>query len=199
MQQLMVRLEAQWMTEFFATSIWTTDLTPSALWSDFDDSDPLSDVETARLTISSATGLKPNTFVVGPRVHAKLKLHPLVKEQFKVTNTDSITEDMLARVFDVERYIVASAVKSTNIEEATAAFDYIAGKHALLCYSAPDGSDGATAGRVFKWTGYGNTDGIAIQSYYEEQTRSTIVEGFSALDFKATSADLGYFFNGAVA
>lgn len=198
MQQLMIRLENQWISEFFTTSVWTTDSTPSNLWSSFADSDPLSDVETGRLAIESKTGLSPNTFVVGPRVHSKLKLHPLVKEQFKVTNTDSITEDMLARVFGVERYIVASAVEATNIEGATAAFDYIAGKHALLCYSAPNGSDGATAGRVFKWTGYGNTDGVAIQSYFEEQTRSTIVEGFSALDFKVTSANLGYFFNAAV-
>lgn len=199
MQQLMVRLERQWMTEFFATSIWTTDVTPTNLWSDFDDSDPLADVETGRLAIESKTGLNPNTLVVGPRVHSKLKLHPIVKEQFKVTNTESITEEMLARVFGVERYLVASSVYASNIEGATAAYDYIAGKHALLCYSAPNGSDGATAGRVFKWTGYGNTDGVAIQSYFEEQTRSTIVEGFSALDYKVTSADLGYFFNGAVA
>lgn len=198
MQTLMIRLERQWMTEFFAASIWATDSTPTNLWSNFTTSDPLSDVETGRLSIQSLTGLKPNTFVVGPRVHAKLKLHPLVKEQFKYTSSESITPEMLARVFEVERYIVAESVYATNIEGATAAYDFIAGKHALLCYSAPSGSDGATAGRVFKWTGYGNTDGIAIQSYFEEQTRSTIVEGFSALDYKVTSADLGYFFKDAV-
>ena len=198
MQQLFVRLERQWMTEFFATSIWTTDSTPTNLWSNFTTSDPLADVETGRLSIQSLTGLKPNTFVVGPRVHAKLKHHPLVKEQFKYTSSESVTPEMLARVFEVDRYIVAESVYASNIEGASAAYDFIAGKHALLCYSAPDGSDGATAGRVFKWSGWGNDHGVAVQSYFENQTRSTIVEGFVALDYKVTSADLGYFFNGAV-
>lgn len=201
MQKLMVRHENQFMTEFFTTSVWGTDLTPANLWSDYANSDPITDIKTtARLAIKSATGMNPNTLLVGGRVDAQLKGHPLVKEQFKYTSSDSISNEMLAALFEVERYLVADAVNTTSKEaNATQTFDFIAGKHALLCYTAPDGSDGATAGRVFKWTGWGNTDGIAIQSYYEDQTRSNVYEGFTAIDNKVCSTALGYFFNGAVA
>lgn len=200
-QQLMVRLEAQWMAEFFVTSVWgtTSTLSGTSQWSDFDDSDPVNAIDVGKQAIGDLTGLEANTFVCGSAVDIKLKRHPLIQALYKVTNVDSIDDAMMARVLGVERYMVARAVKATNIEGATAAFGRIAGKHALLCYTAPDGSDGATAGKVFKWDGWGNGDGVAMQTYYEEQTRSDIVEGFAAHDFKITSTALGYMFIDAVA
>lgn len=200
-QQLMVRLEAQFMTEFLAGSIWgtTSTLSGTTQWSDYDDSDPVAAIDTAKQTIGDNTGVEANTFLCGSAVDLKLKRHPVIQALYKVTNVDSIDDAMMARVLGVERYLVARAVKATNIEGASAAFARIAAKKALLCYTAPDGSDGATAGKVFKWDGWGNGDGVAISSYYEEQTRSTIIEGFAALDFKVTSTALGYEWEDAVA
>lgn len=200
-QALMVRLEAQWMAEFFVTSVWgtTSTLSGTSQWSDYDDSDPITAIDNGKQAIGDLTGLEANTFLCGSAVDLKLKRHPIVQALYKVTNVESITDDMMARVLGVNRYLVARAVKATEIEGATAAFGRIAGKHALLCYTAPDGSDGATAGKVFKWDGWGNGDGIAMQSRYDEDTRQTVVEGFTALDFKITSTALGYFFLNAVA
>ena len=200
-QALMVRLEAQWMAEFFVTGIWgtTSTLSGTTQWSDYDDSDPITAIDNGKQAIGDLTGLEANTFLCGSAVDLKLKRHPVIQALYKVSNTDSISDEMMARVLGVDRYMVARAVKATEIEGATAAFGRLAGKHALLCYTAPDGSDGATAGKVFKWDGWGNGDGVAITSYYEDQTRSTIVEGFAAVDFKITSTALGYMFIDAVA
>lgn len=200
-QQLMIRLEAQFLAEFFVTGVWgtTSTLSGTSQWSDYDDSDPITAIDDGKQAIGDLTGLEANTLLVGSAVDLKLKRHPMIQALYKVTNVDSITDEMMARVFGVQRYLVARAVKSTNIEGATAAFSRLAGKHALLCYTAPDGSDGATAGKVFKWDGWGNSDGVAIQTYYEEQTRSDIVEGFAAVDYKITSTALGYMFIDAVA
>lgn len=200
-QQLMVRLEAQFMTEFLAGSIWgtTSTLSGTTQWSDYDDSDPVAAVDTAMQTIGDSTGMTANTFLCGSAVDLKLKRHPVVQSLYKVTNVDSITDEMMARVLGVERYLVAKAVKATNIEGASAAFARIAAKKALLCYVAPAGTEGATAGKVFKWDGWGNGDGIAIQSRYDEDTREDVVEGFIALDFKVTSTALGYEWEDAVA
>ena len=200
-QALMVRLEAQWMAEFFVTGIWgtTSTLSGTSQWSDYDDSDPITAVDNGKQAIGDLTGLEANTFLCGSAVDLKLKRHPIVQALYKVSNVESISDEMMARVLGVQRYLVARAVKATDVEGATAAFARIAGKHALLCYTAPDGSDGATAGKVFKWDGWGADSGIAIQSYYENQSRSDIVEGFSAVDFKITSTALGYMFIDAVA
>lgn len=201
LQKLLVRHGAQWVTEFFAGSIWgtTTTLSGTDQWSDFANSDPVAAIDTACVAVEAATGHWPNRVVVGRRVDIKLRRHPVIQALYNVTDADSITDEMLARVFNVEKYVVLKAVKATNIEGATAAFDYIAGKHCLVCYVAPDGSDGATAGKVFTWDGWGNDQGVAIQTYYEEQSRSDIIEGFLALDFKVTSTALGYFYENAVA
>ena len=201
MQKLMIRLENQWVTDFFAASLWTTTSTLSGTsqWSDVDDSDPITAIDNGLDSVESLTGLRPNVFVVGAAVDLKLKRHPLIRDLYKVTNTDSISDEMMARVCGVQKYLVARAVEATNLEAATAAYGRIAGKHALLAHVAPDGSDGATAGKVFRWNGWGNDAGVAVNSYYEEQTRSTIVEAFAAVDFKITSADLGYMFIDAVA
>lgn len=200
MSVLSVRRENHWMAQYFTTGKWTTDLTPANLWSNFATSDPKADFEVARLKIQSTTGKTPNTFTVGARVHSQLIQHPIIKDQFKYTSDQSLDADMLKRYFGVERYLVASAVNTTSKENAAAiTFDYIAGKHALLSYSGPVSMESATAGRTFAWNGYGNDAGIAIGSYYENQTRSNIIEGFMAYDFKVVAADLGYFFNGAVA
>lgn len=204
MQQLFVRLENQFITEMFTTSIWNADTTPTNLWSDFAASDPVGDVEARRLVMQGNTGLDPDTLVVGAAVHSKLKQHPMIKALFQVTNRDSITEEMLAKVFEVDRYIVLKAVEATAYENASSqTFAHIAGKHALLCRAGSPGSSPEqtpAAGRIFGWDGYGNPNGVAIQApYYEDQTRSDVYEGFSAIDFKVTSTVLGEFFSGAVA
>ncbi len=201
MEQLWVRLENQWITDHFTTSVWNADTTPTDLWSDFAASDPVADVEARRIVMQANTGLKPDTFVVGARVHSKLKQHPMIKALFQVTNRDSITTDMLAQVFEVDRYIVLDAVETTSVEAASSTtYDFIAGKHALLCRAGKPGAskEDPCAGRVFAWDGYGNPNGVAIQTYYEDQSRSDIVEGFSAVDFKVVSSALGEFFSGAV-
>ena len=200
-QTLMVRLEAQWMAEFFVTGIWgtTSTLSGTTQWSDYDDSDPITAIDNGKQAIGDLTGLEANTFLCGSAVDLKLKRHPIVQALYRVTDVESISDDMMARVLGVDRYLVARAVKATEVEGATAAFARIAGKHALLCYTAPEGSDGATAGKVFKWDGWGNDSGIAIQSRYDESIRSTVVEGFAALDNKITSTALGYMFIDAVA
>lgn len=199
MTQLMIRKEAGWLAAFFATGKWTTDITPTNLWSDFTTSDPKADIETGVLTIESSTGYRPNTLTVGARVHSKLKQHPIIRDQFKYTSAQSITEEMLAAYFEIDNYIVARAVKSTTAELTTVPlFDYMAGKHALLSYKGSSNTEGPTAGRTFNWKGWGNDTGVAVQSYYEQSIRSNIVEGFTAYAYKVVSADLGYFFNGAV-
>lgn len=200
MQTLMVRREQHWTTKYFTTGVWTTDKTPANLWSDFSTSDPKADIETGKTTIGGNTGYEPNTLVVGRQVHQQLIQHPIIKDQFKYTSSESITEEMLAKYFEVDRYMVGRAVKATSLEgNTTLAIAYVLGKNALLCYSGPVSTEGPTAGRTFSWNGYGNDAGIAVQTYWEPQTRANVIEGFMAYDFKVVAKDLGYFFNGAVA
>jgi hypothetical protein len=197
---------------FFKTSLWGTDVTgvasaPSSVqfvqWNDGANSNPILDVETGRVTIWQNTGMQPNILTVGPLVHSALKRHPLIVERYKYTSSDSITADMIARVLEIDQYLVASSVAATNVEGATYASAFIAGKGALLSYApATPTIMSASAGITFAWTGLfdsGSDMGVAVDTRYEAEIMSDVLRANMAYDQKLTGSALGYFFASAVA
>lgn len=197
--KLMIRRERRFMSKFFTSGIWTTDITPGTLWSAAN-STPQDDVETGKAKILGDTGYLPNTLVLGWSVFSKLRTNAQVKDQFKYTSADSITAGMLAGFFDVERVLVASGTANTAAEGATASLAIMAGKNALLCYAAPAPALMApSAGYTFSWSGYtGAVDGVRVKQFRMEHLGADRIEMEQALDFKKVSAQLGYFFASVV-
>lgn len=205
-QLLMIRRERQWVTDFFATGKWDTDVvgtTDFVKWDVGANSDPRVDVQTGQAKILQETGFKPNTLTVGFQVHQKLQIHPLIRDQFKYTSAESIDEAMLARYFGVERYLVSEAVFSSSAEAAsTEVMAFIAGKNALLSYapSAPSLMK-PSAGYTFDWSGLTgmNAGGIRVLNIPAPLNRSVKIDVEMAFDMKVVASDLGYFFSNAVA
>jgi len=83
------------------------------MWSD-PSSNPKGDVKAGKEAIRSATGRYPNTLVLSPSAFSALDDHPVILEKFKYTSSDSITVEMLAKYFDVERVVVGKAVYSDD-------------------------------------------------------------------------------------
>lgn len=200
--RLLLKMETEFVSNFFGTGVWGTDSTPANLWSDYTNSDPLNDVEDAKRAILATTGFEPNTLVLGYDVFKELKNHPDLVDRIKYTSSNVITTDMIARMFDVERVLVSKSVKATNNEGGTAAYDFTAGKNALLCYSAPSpGLLQPSAGYVMSWTGVSGGLGqtIGASRFRMESVKADRIEGEMAFDMKVVAADLGYFFAAVVA
>lgn len=199
-QKLLIRRESRWMSSYFTTGVWGTDITPGTLWSAAN-STPIKDVQTGHMAVQSVTGFKPNTLLVGPKVHAALLTNADIVDRIKYTSSDSVQADILARLFGVDRYIVSNAVRTTGPEGGTQTTDFIAGKHALLCYSAPSPSlMKPSAGYTFAWSGFvGATDGMRMKSFRMEQLSADRIEGEMAYDMRVVASSLGYFFNSVVA
>lgn len=204
-QRMLLRQEIQFVTDFFTTSVWANDVTPTNLWSDFTNSDPIEDIETGKETILSVTGQMANTLVLGYQVYRKLKNHPDIVDRIKYTTGvtgRTVTPELLAAMFDVERVLVARAVKATNVEGETAAYSFTHGKHALLCHTASSpGLLTPSAGYMFSWRGVSDGLGadIGITRLDMPMLRAERIEAQIAFDCKVVGSDLGYFFNGAVA
>ena len=204
MQKLLIRRERQFVTKFMSTGVWTTDKTGGTdfvKWDDEAASDPLEDIKDGRLTIAGTTGFMPNTLAVSLEVHEALKKHPLVLERFKYTSSESITAEMLARLFEVANYHVASSIYGTNVEGATSAYSFTVGKVALLCYVNPSPSKlKPSAGYIFGWRGFTGASDIGIRTNRIEVPlkQSVRVESEMSFDMKKVSADLGYFFDAVV-
>lgn len=204
-QRLLLRRELQWVSDYFTTSVWATDVTGGTdftQWSTYATSDPLNDVEEGKETVLGSTGFMPNTLVLGYQTFRQLKNHPDLVDRIKYTSSQTLTPGLMASLFDIDRVLVAKAVKATNVEGGTAAYSFAYGKHAALYYVPPaPGLLQPAAGYTFAWNGVSDGLGLTMgtRSFRMENLRSTRVEGEIAFDNKVVATDLGYFFSGAVA
>lgn len=134
---LAVEKEQDLATDLADTAIVTqnTTLSGTSQWSDYANSDPFSNIETAKDTIRKNGIKEPNTLVLSQTVFNKLKHHPDLLDRVKWSNRGVLTTEILASLFDVERVIIGKAVYDTAAEGQTNSLDYIWGKHAWLMYS----------------------------------------------------------------
>ncbi len=209
--RLLLRRELQFVSDYFTTGVWGTDETgvassPSSgefLQWNSSSATPIDDIESAKSSILGTTGFEANTLVLGYDVFKALKNHSTIVDRYKYTQAGAyVTEDLLAKVFGVQRVLVAKSVKATNNEGAAGAYAFAFGKAALLCHVAPNpGLLTPSAGYTFAWTGVSEGLGstLGVSQFRMEHLKATRVEGQVAFDNKVVGADLGYFFTTAVA
>ena len=121
------------------TGMITSNITLSGTdqWSDYANSDPVDDVETARETIRGNILRVPNSLVLSQTVYDKLKHHPDLLERFKYSERGVLTAEHMKSLFDVENVIIAAAKYVTTDEGQTETTADIWGKHAWLVYIEP--------------------------------------------------------------
>lgn len=204
-QKGFIRREKQFVSQYFKTSIWTgsttgSDIVPGTLW-DNAASTPIEDVDAEKDAMGEKTGFRPNVMIVSPAVHRALKNHPDIRDRIKYVQKAILTNDLLASLFGVDKYVVARATENTAKEGAAGVFGYMFGKNCLLLYSAPTPSIlQPSAGYTFSWTGYlgATQSGSRMKKFRMTHLESDRLEIDMAFDMKQVAADLGVFFNGAV-
>jgi hypothetical protein len=210
----LIRREKVFATNYFAASLWTNEVdgvtgAPSAgeiqYWNEAA-STPIENIRTGKTAVLQSTGFEPNTLVIGRQVYDALVDHPDIVDRIKYGQTpgDPAMAGVMAlmKLFELERIFVMNAIENTAAEGATASHAFIGGKHGLLCYVTPSpGIMTPTAGYTFSWNGFlgAGPEGNRIKRFRLERQESDRVEIQMAFDAKLVSADLGYFFNGAVA
>lgn len=214
-RKLLLREEIQWVTDFFTTGIWTgsstaTDISVAVTWDDAA-STPIEDVQTQQAAILKGTGFEANVLVLGFEVYQKLVRHPdvidLIKYGAGPGNPAIANEAALAKIFSVEKVVVAKSVKNTAAKTpGTEAFTgaFTVGKSALLCYANPSPAlEEPSAGYRFMWKGISRGLGLSIASYRIPMPwlglETVRVESEIAFADKVVGADLGAFFSSVVA
>jgi len=194
-QQMLIRQEVEWAAAAFATGIWGTDATPSTLW-DAASSTPIADVETAKNTVLTNTGYVPNTVIMSYKVMSALMDNSDIIDRIKYTSQDSVSEELLARLFGVDRVMVMAGTYNTAQEGATASYSQIGDKDVLVAYVAPSaGLMIPSAGYTMLWNGVSQGFGTstAVARYRMDTLRADRIEIESAWDTKIVSSALGYF------
>lgn len=215
--QLLLHRELDWVSTFFGTGVWDTDLTgvaagPTAgefLQWDQAGSTPIEDVRAQRLAVAREIGMVPNTLVLGAEVENVLLDHSDILDRIKYTQRGVITRELLASLFQVDNVYVPMATQNTGpvhqtlaATETAGSYSFAFGKNALLCYSAPSPSlMTPSAGYTFEWSGYAGAAerGLRIKRFRQEHIASDRIEGEMAYDMKVVASDCGVLFSGAVA
>lgn len=203
-QDMNIALEVEWAATAFAASLWGTTVTGNTnftYWSDAAAS-PIEDITTGLRTVLLNTGFKPNTLVLGPNAwYDGLMNHPDIIARLPNDAPKVASQGFLANLFGLDRVIIADAIRNTAVENATASYSAILGKHALLCYVPPSpGLRTPSAGYTFNWSGLIGPGGVRTKRIeIPEKDAYPRIEVESAMDFKIVGSDLGYFFSGVVA
>lgn len=130
-------------------------LAGAAKWSD-PSSDPAANVNAGREAIRASTGRYPNTLLLAATAFTALRFHPKILDKFKYTSSASITTDMLAQYFNIEKVVVGAAVKADD----KGAFTDVWGTDAVLAYvpvRAGNLSEATKAGATIQQPSYGYT------------------------------------------
>lgn len=206
-QQNMLKREQEFVQDFFKTGVWVgsttgTDIVPATKWNAAG-SDPVDDVLEQIDSVKEKTAFRPNIMVVTPAVHRALKNNASILDRIKHTERGSVTEAILAALFEVDRYMVARATQDLNPEGEVPNMQYIFGsEQALLAYANPNPSIlTPSAGYTFTWTGMfgAQAQGSRVKRFRMEALSSDRIEGEMAWDDKLVAADLGVFFNDILA
>jgi hypothetical protein len=202
-QQLLLQREIQFTNNYMAQNIWTgaSDFAPTTTW-DSAGSNPIYDVDYNKQVVKSQTGFLPNTFVCSTDVFFALRNNASVLDRIKYTQRGLISEDLIASLLGVEKFLVSSAVQNTAAEtpggaDTTGTYSFLSSNNGLLVYSNPSPSIlQPSGGYVFSWQGMfgAGAQGNRIMTFRMEQLKSDRVEGEMAFAMKQVSPDLGVYF-----
>jgi hypothetical protein len=198
-QNLLLKREKSFMAKYMTTGVWQGhtggDFTPTAKW-DLSTSNPMNDIDVLKAEIKSKTGFLPNSLVVSNDTFRALRNNPVVLDRIKYTQRGIISEELLAALFGVEKFLVASAVINSAQEGKTAVMGFLTSKSFLLAYANPAPSIlQPSAGYIFSWQGLfgAGAQGNRIKTFRMEHLEADRVEGEMAYDMKMVGSDLGVY------
>lgn len=114
-----------------------TTLSGTSQWSDYVNSDPIGDIRTARTTVHQNTFKKPNTIILSKLVIDMLSEHPAIIDRIKYSQLGVTTEDLLAKIFKVDKILVGEAGSNTAKEGQTDSLSYVWGKGVIVAFISP--------------------------------------------------------------
>lgn len=134
---------------------------------------PTTDIGAAKEAIRSTIGVRPNVCVLSPSAFAGAQNNAEILDRLKYTSPDSVTADMLAKLWQIDKVYIGEAVAASG--QADDLGD-VWGDDVVLAYvSPPSGGNRRNAARP----SYGYTYSLrgqpnVRQAYREENRRSWI-------------------------
>jgi len=196
--QLMVRDVNNYPTGLKVT------LAGATQWSDYANSNPISDFKTARRAMHALMFREPNVAIIPYQVMSQLEDHPDFIERIKYSQAGVLTQDIIGTLIGIPRIVVPGlGVNNANIGQA-ASIGYLWGKDVVIAW-VPDraGLRLPAFGYEFVWPINGQT--MVTERWREPQRVRDVVRVRRRYDLKGIMVDgtgdftAGYLIKDAVA
>ena len=153
-------------------------LTGTDKWSD-PASDPEEDMNEAKDNVRRMIGRYPNVLALSAKAFKALKRQPKIKDQFKYVSSKSITAEMLASFFDLEKVVVGKAVWLPENAADTEMANDVWGNDAVLAF-VPNSATGnfmiPSFGYCYEMAGYPQVEQPRYDGDYRSWIYPTTVE-----------------------
>lgn len=202
--QMKLKKDIQWATDYFTTGIWTgtttgTDIVPGTKWNSAN-STPIEDMRAQKRAMHTATGRFPNTLVITGKVWEAIQDNAEFIARLSADETKIMTKDVLARVLELDRVIVADMMQVTSAEGAASTTTAeIFDERALLLHVAKRPSIRMpSAGYRFTWK-VPNIPDMTVRKFRMDLKNADRLEIQTYFDNKVVSAQLGALFDNVLA
>jgi hypothetical protein len=160
----------------------TTTLVGTAQWNDYANSDPISNLRTAKSAIHARIFLEPTLGVIPYQVMTTLEDHPDYLERIKYSERAIFSPELLASVLGLQRVVVPGCGFNSADEGQPATLGYVWGKDVVLAYVPP------RPGLRIPAYGYEFTWGRQfVDRWREEQRVSDLIRCRRRYDLKLTA------------
>ncbi len=89
-------------------------LSGTSQWTDYTNSDPISNIKDGKEAIRSKIGRYPNVLLLGAQAYKALKDHPQLLERIKYSMKGILTAELMQEIFDIEKVVVGKAIYATD-------------------------------------------------------------------------------------
>lgn len=129
---------------------------------------PGPDIEAGKEAIRTSTGMRPNVAVCSAVAWKALRNNVNVIDRFKYTDKQSITTDMVANLFDLDKIVVGDAI----VADDAGAFTDVWGNNFVLAYvpKVPMAIEEPSYGYTYTMEGHPQV----LSPYFEQQTEAWI-------------------------
>jgi hypothetical protein len=179
MNNILRAQEARIAAKLFSETAFETAIAASTAWATVASASPRDDVDTGKASMR-ALGITPDTLAMSYTNFLYLTKNAEVQAQVyqlfpDTAKTGQINADHLKTYFNVDKILVAGALKNTAKRGQDASLSGIwSDTYALLCKTSDGDITEPCVGRTFLWN-EGAADEIITEQYYNDEVRSDVL------------------------
>jgi hypothetical protein len=197
--KLLLNWEVRVASQCTSTSNVGSSSTVASAWSDYDNSDPLGDIDTGINNVEGAIGYRPNRVVIGGDAWNNMKQNATLISRIYGQQTGAkgrlVQPAQVANILEVDEVLIGRAFQNTSDEGQTATLSRIWGDHVLIHYTPKTARKDTPAFMYsFRW---GKVMNMTAQVHQLPRAKAEEVEVGYYQDEKITFANAGYLLTNA--